>query len=77
MFSIFKKYPAVGDLIQIVSFPRYRDGADAYAGLVGVVDTINTQAKSTIGKGYIVLRLPNGGWFIGNGIKRLKYKKLN
>lgn len=69
MFSIFKKYPAVGDLIQIVSFPRYRDGADAYAGLVGVVDTI--------GKGYIVLRLPNGGWFIGNGIKRLKYKKLN
>ena len=68
----------VGDEIQIISFPRRFDGADAFAGLKGIVNYINPNGNYIGGQvGFIWLDLYGKGWFGGHGIKnRLKFKKL-
>jgi|ADurb_Ile_01_Slu_FD_contig_21_520796_length_965_multi_5_in_0_out_0_2 hypothetical protein len=66
----------VGDKIRIKSFPRLHDGADAYAGIVGIVEEIDYDEVFTIGKGSITLRLDSEATFIGVGINRMTYEIL-
>ncbi len=75
MISFRKKFK-VGDKIEIVSFPRIGDGADGFAGTVGVVEAIDYEEKFTIGKGSITLKLEGGASFVGCGINRMIAKKI-
>jgi hypothetical protein len=69
----------VGDEIEIISFPRQFDGADAYAGIRGIVTENDPNDKFRNGQvGWITLSLYGKGWFTGHGTKnRMKFKILN
>lgn len=71
----------VGQKILIISWPR-PDGADAYAGTVGVVVDVDCNeravtytpfGKQTL-KGWLVIKLESGATLCGLGINKLKYK---
>ncbi len=67
----------VGDTVKVVSWPRIHDGADAYAGTIGVVDEIETKEKFRDGNvGCIFLRLPSGAVLGGVGLNRLKLELI-
>lgn len=71
----------VGQKILIISWPR-PDGADAFAGSVGVVVDVDYNEKVVTNtpfgkktlKGWINIRLESGATLCGLGINNMKYK---
>ena len=67
----------IGDKIKVISFPRKIDNADGFAGIKGEIISLNFKKRfSFFEKGYIRLKLENGGSFFGVGINRLKAEKI-
>ena len=67
----------IGDKIKVTSFPRLYDSADGFAAIEGIVVKNNPDEKFICGQGGIILKLTNGGWFVGTGtMDRMKFQLL-
>jgi hypothetical protein len=65
-----------GDRIRILSWPRRYDGADAYAGVEGVVTEVNLTERNNLGRGHIELWCGTS-WFVGSGLQSMRFEFLD
>ena len=74
--NLFRRPPKieVGQKIEIISWSR-SDGADAYAGSVGIVTDVDYEVTGVRGlKGWLCIKLESGATLSGIGLNKLKYK---
>lgn len=66
--NLFIRSFAPGDKVKVISFPRFYDYSDAYAGVSGIIEDIEFTDKFNNGTGIIIIKMDSGATFVGTGI---------